>query len=306
MVPCPRWTCRVRVGKRRERGNQGGVWIKSTQKTHPRLPPVDSRLLLTGSADSSAKLWDVKTGACLFTWSYDAPCKAVAFSLGEDLVATSTDPFMERKPAIRIYRLNRDDPAAQSTEPLVTLTGFAGRTNRVLFHDLNAHLLSAGEDGVLRRWDVETGALLDEARLHEGAITDVQVSADGTHLVTSSLDTKAKLVDAVSFDVLKTYKTSTNANGAAISPAFNHVLIGGGQEAAQVTTTSARAGHFEARFFHKLYEEEFGNVKGAFGPLNSVAFAPDGRGFATGGEDGYVRLYHFDNSFFSQSSKDAV
>ena len=30
------------------------------------------------------------------------------------------------------------------------------------------------------------------------------------------------------------------------------VLLGGGQEAAKVTTTAAKAGGFEARFFHKV------------------------------------------------------
>lgn len=30
------------------------------------------------------------------------------------------------------------------------------------------------------------------------------------------------------------------------------ILIGGGQEASQVTTTSSRAGRFESRFFHKV------------------------------------------------------
>lgn len=30
------------------------------------------------------------------------------------------------------------------------------------------------------------------------------------------------------------------------------VLLGGGQDASQVTTTSAKAGGFEARFFHKV------------------------------------------------------
>lgn len=29
-----------------------------------------------------------------------------------------------------------------------------------------------------------------------------------------------------------------------------------------VTTTSQRAGKFESRFFHKLFEEEVGRVKG--------------------------------------------
>jgi hypothetical protein len=51
----------------------------------------------------------------------------------------------------------------------------------------------------------------------------------------------------------------------------------------QVTTTSAKAGGFEARFYHKIYAEEFGNVRGHFGPINTVAFAPDGRSFTTGG-----------------------
>jgi hypothetical protein len=50
----------------------------------------------------------------------------------------------------------------------------------------------------------------------------------------------------------------------------------------QVTTTAAKAGGFEARFFHRIYQEEFGNVRGHFGPINSVAFAPDGRSFVTG------------------------
>jgi hypothetical protein len=35
------------------------------------------------------------------------------------------------------------------------LTGFEKRTNRVAFTDNNATLLSAGEDGCVRRWDVE-------------------------------------------------------------------------------------------------------------------------------------------------------
>lgn len=30
-------------------------------------------------------------------------------------------------------------------------------------------------------------------------------------------------------------------------------------------------------------------MRGHFGPINAVAYRPDGRGFCTGGEDGYVR-----------------
>jgi translation initiation factor 3 subunit I len=221
------------------------------------------------------------------------------------MCATSTDPFLSTEPAIRIYRLNTDEPGAgQDSEPTVTLTGFKGRTNRVVFHDANKTLLSAGEDGCVRRWCVATGELLQEAKIHDGPISDLHLSPDGTHFATASLDTKAKLVDALNFEVLKTYPTGTNANAVALSPIFHHVLVGGGQEASQVTTTSARAGKFESRFFHRVFCDEVGTVRGHFGPINAVAFSPDGRAFATGGEDGYVRLHHFDSDYFKLGAKE--
>lgn len=36
-----------------------------------------------------------------------------------------------------------------------------------------------------------------------------------------------------------------------------------------------------------------------FGPLNTIAISPNGKCYASGGEDGYVRVYWFDPSFFT-------
>lgn len=58
-----------------------------------------------------------------------------------------------------------------------------------------------------------------------------------------------------------------------------------------VTTTSQRAGKFESRFWHKIFEEEVGRVKGHFGPINTLAVHPQGRGYASGAEDGFVRVH---------------
>jgi hypothetical protein len=71
---------------------------------------------------------------------------------------------------------------------------------------------------------------------------------------------------------LKTYKTDRPVNDAVISETKEHILLGGGQEAMSVTTTSGKVGKFETRFFHLVYEEEFGTVKGHFGPINACTY----------------------------------
>lgn len=100
---------------------------------------VDSTRLLTGSADSSAKLWDVETGANLFTFKHKAPCKAVAFSLGEGLAAIATDPFMTTTPAIHLVRI-AEDASEQSADavqarhgcpPVASVLGAASLQTRV-------------------------------------------------------------------------------------------------------------------------------------------------------------------------------
>lgn len=173
------------------------------------------------------------------------------------------------------------------------------RITRAFFHDMNRQLITAHENGTVRRWDTETGKLLQTEALHEKIINDLKFSTDMTHFVTASTDKAAKLVDTDTFEVIKTYHTERPVNSADLSPILDHVVLGGGQDASQVTTTSARAGKFESIFYHKVYAEQFGSVRGHFGPINTVAYHPDGRSFSTGGEDGYVRLSVFDSDFWT-------
>ena len=65
-----------------------------------------------------------------------------------------------------------------------------------------------------------------------------------------------------------------------VSYICQQVVLGGGQEAREVTTTTTKAGKFDARFYHLVFEEEIGRVKGHFGPINSLAFHPDGKRWA--------------------------
>lgn len=258
----------------------------------------DSNRLLTGGADSFVFLWDVNTGEEQWRIDFRQPCRAVRFSVGEELAAVSIDPFMQDPSAVHILPIAAD-PSEQRKTPLRSLTGIRGRVSRVEWTDSNRTLITSSEDGMVRRWDAETGKELLSAKVHDKAIQDLQMSADGTHFITASTDCSAKLIDTATLEVLKVYQSNVPVNSAAISPLFDHVLLGGGQEASQVTTTSARSGRFESRFFHKMYQEEFGNVRGHFGPINAVAFSPDGTGFVSGGEEGYVRLHKFDADYFT-------
>uniref|UniRef100_A0A6N2MEN8 Serine-threonine kinase receptor-associated protein n=1 Tax=Salix viminalis TaxID=40686 RepID=A0A6N2MEN8_SALVM len=188
--------------------------------------------------------------------------------------------------------VNQCSPSPDQQEELTELFG----------GPLNKTIISAGEDSVIRIWDSETGKLLKESNPevgHKKQITSLTKSADGSHFLTGSLDKSAKLWDTRTLTLIKTYATERPVNAVAMSPLLDHVVLGGGQDASSVTTTDHRAGKFEAKFYNKVLQEEIGGVKGHFGPINALAFNPDGKSFSSGGEDGYVRLHHFDPDYFS-------
>lgn len=163
---------------------------------------------------------------------------------------------------------------------------------------MDQNIITGHENGTITLFDLRMGKELKSVCDHTANINDMQMSKDGTMFVTASKDASAKLFDSDSLMCLKTYKTERPVNSAAISPIYDHVILGGGQDAMEVTTTSTRSGKFDSRFFHLVYEEEFARVKGHFGPINSLAIHPEGRSYATGGEDGYVRLQSFDSSYY--------
>jgi translation initiation factor 3 subunit I len=136
-----------------------------------------------------------------------------------------------------------------------------------------------------------------EDKAHMEPITDMQRSQDGTYFVSSSKDKTAKVRPSLyrpscsySFrtihqiwsvgpdktangtdylTLIKTFAGETPLNSAAIIPNKPYIICGGGQEAMAVTTTSARQGGFEIRFWHRVFEEEVARVKGGFGPCNT-------------------------------------
>lgn len=61
-----------------------------------------------------------------------------------------------------------------------------------------------------------------------------------------------QLLSSRNLAILKTYISDTPLNTASVTPKKDFVVLGGGQAAMDVTTTSARQGKFEARFYHRV------------------------------------------------------
>jgi len=109
----------------------------------------------------------------------------------------------------------------------------------------------------------QTGELIQDVQAHEPdlSINDMQMAPDRTYFITASKDKTAKILSVDNLKVLKTYVTDTPLYTATITAKKDFVILGGGQEARYVTTTSSRQGKFEARFYHKVFESEIGRVK---------------------------------------------
>lgn len=65
-------------------------------------------LLVTGSADNTAKLWDVQTGKCLKTWEFKTAVKRVEFSEDDTMVLCVTEQRMGFAGSITVLPVNQD------------------------------------------------------------------------------------------------------------------------------------------------------------------------------------------------------
>lgn len=243
------------------------------------------------------RLWNVETGANIASVNSRSSVRCCNFSFSGNLIAYSTDKAMGHDCELFTIDSRLVDSSMSNASAITTLPMKHSKITSMAWF-LDDTIVTGHENGQVAAYDMRMGKEIVSVKDHTGQIQDLQMSRDGTMFITASKDTTAKLFDTETLDCLKTYKTERPVNSAAISPIFDHVVLGGGQEAMDVTTTSTRSGKFDSRFFHLVYEEEFARLKGHFGPINSLAFHPDGKSFASGGEDGFVRVNVFDPSYF--------
>lgn len=273
-------------------GHEGVVWSMAVSG--------DSEKLVTGSGDNTARVWAVNGGKEIGKIETETAVRAVALSHGDKFLAIVTDATMKKSAKVLVYEF----PSLRLVKTVDCSDDDKIKPTVLAFSDCNEFIVTGHQDGSLSLWDWSSSDNLvitvpvKRDTPHSDVIRDLQLSADRSYFITASRDNTSKIIDLLSLATLKTFKTERPVNSAACSPLRNEVVVAGGQEALHVTTTSSRAGQFEARFFHQIFENEVGRVKGHFGPINTLAYHPSGKGYASGSEDGYVRLHHFDQDYF--------
>jgi len=269
-------------------GHNGAVWSLDVN--------YDSTVLVTASADMSVKLWDVETGKEFHNINYRAPVRWVDFAEGDRQFLAVTDQVMGQNATIHINSLAADGKVT-GTPTEIVIPGI--KLTQAVWGPFGKTIIAAADDGSIRIFDASTRKPIAEKKDHTKGINRISLDKHRLFFVTASKDTSSKLYDAKTLDLLKTYDTGRPVNAASMSPLKEHVIVGGGQSAEAVTTSRMDASQFKVRFFHKIFTEELGSIAGHFGPVNTLSFSPDGRSFASGGEDGYVRVHHFDQSYFN-------
>jgi WD40 repeat protein len=142
---------------------------------------------------------------------------------------------------------------------------------------------SAGDDKVIRVWDIQTGAEVGRLEGHQSRVLCLALSPDGRTLLSGSSDGTIRVWDTASGKELRRLDGVTGPEcwGAAFSPDSKYAVAQAGYD-----EKSAHFGVWEVgsgKLLHRFTEQG-----------NCVAFHPDGRHFLLGALGGRVKLLELD------------
>ncbi|OIR59186.1 MAG: translation initiation factor eIF3 subunit 2 [Amphiamblys sp. WSBS2006] len=264
-------------------GHQGVVWSVD--------PSPDTAYVASCSGDSTVRLWDTGSGKELCQHNTKVSARCVCFGSDSRLFVGTSDMKMGERPKLFVFSSN-----TASAEKTIELEDTA--TAATLGENSESVIVGLAS-GKIVRIDLRTGAKDLETAKHTQKINDIQLTPDRKAFVASSSDNTAGLFSSDTFQLWKRYNTDAPVNSAAVAPGRDEVILGGGQEAMEVTTTHTSHGNFNVQFYDLKTSRKKWEMGGHFGPVNTLQYHPAGLGYASGGEDGCVRVFFFDENYFS-------
>jgi WD40 repeat protein len=224
--------------------------------------------------DAAMRVWDARSGAELLVLrGHERTVTSVSHSPdGERIISGSWDK------TLRLWDV-------RSGAELAVLRGHEGEVTSVSYSPDGARIASGSDDETVRVWDARSGAELSVLRGHEGKVTSVSYSPDGARITSGSDDETVRVWDARSgaaVDVLRGSKCVQNdllcPKGPSFSPAGDRIA-------------TMEDGDHTVRLWDVRSGAELAVLRGHEGPLNGVAFSPDGTRLASGSADETVRVW---------------
>jgi translation initiation factor 3 subunit I len=262
----------------------------------------------------------VKTGKSIKYMRFVYKLKQVEFDYGSKRFLLLHDEYKPHTPSrMKVYDFKtlfnsefKDDveriPRETDFATLVPGDKQPNKTStRALWYADNQSFFVATTDGCLIHYAM-SGDIIGKGIIHDGVkINSIAFSKNFAVLATAA-DNGSKIVDPETFEVLRYFKQELPMNAVSISPLFSseskpkfHSVMGGGVSAIMAAMTAGNAG-FEAHVCNVLHGNEVGKISGHYGPINSIEFFRDGRGFVSGGEEGIIRVVRFAAEYFEENN----
>lgn len=241
-------------------GHTGTVWSVAFSP--------DGTQALSGSSDSTLRLWNTETGEMIRVLrGHSNTILSVAFSPdGANAVSSSSDG------TVRLWDI-------RSGTTVRTYRGHEGVVYSVAFSPDNTMVLGGCFDKTLRLWNKQTGETIRTLRGHTGYVRSVAFSEDGSLIVSASQDGTVMLWNADSGARLRTFRGHTGVvYSTTISPDNNTILSGGFDK------------------IIRLWDVRTGDVLRTFerhtSTVHSLAFTPDGLFALSGSADNTLRMWN--------------
>jgi WD40 repeat protein/DNA-binding SARP family transcriptional activator len=251
-----------------------------------------------------------------------------------------SDPGLSRQIALAAYRLH-DTPEAEGAVRQATL---ADRATAILPADAGGLLAAspsadgrlvatAGDDGVVRVWDVQRRRLVSTVRGHRGPAYAAGFSPDRRTIATAGADGDIALadVDGKNRHVLVKLPGQTYANSVEFSPDGRSLVVGAGDGSVRLIDVSRRTSRVLGRHHGEVWKARFNPagtkvvsagddrlariwdvpggpplaLAGAQQGVRDASFSPDGRHVATASQDGFLRIWDARDGHLRASAKAA-